>query len=266
MPIYSIDDQPLSLGLLTHNVVSQINIHDHTEVNTLGICFMPYTVLLSLNWLKWHNPAVDWACRQLSLSCCGLSSIVPAFGKGYGLLNPTATCSTLSIASVGIDYGLNNLEILSLLGNLNLCSSHSYPGGIFINLQATSLVLHPPIPNNLDHTELKTIWTIPPIASDPEPSDLFDITFVNPEQFHKYAKNQEIGCIWYTTNSDLDVHIISMTVKSYNPDSPPPEPPITADIIDSLQDIKNSVPKKTLTFSPLLKSCDCLITNHMISI
>ena len=118
MPIFTIDDQPLSSGLLTHDMITQINICDHKEVTNLGICSMSYLVLLGLDWLKQHSPAIDWARRQLSLSCCGSSSIVPVFGKGYGLLNPTAACSTLSIASVGIGYGLNNLEIPSVLGTM----------------------------------------------------------------------------------------------------------------------------------------------------
>ena len=55
----------------------------------------------------------------------------------------------------------------------------------------------------------------------------------------------EIGCIWYTTNSDLDARINSLTVETYDPDSPPPEPPpVTADIIDTDQDVKKLVPEK----------------------
>ena len=216
------------------------------KITNLGICSIPYPVLLGLDWLKQHNPAIDWTRRQLSLSCCGLSSIVPTFGKGYGFLNPSAACSTLSIASVGIGYGLNNLEIPSVLGNMkNLCSSKSYPAGIFTNLQATFSILCPPIPNGLGRTKLKSIWFIPPVIPNHEPSIPIDIAFVDPEWFHKYAKNQEIGCIWYTTNSDLDVHINSLTVEPYDPESPPPEPPpVTADINDSYQDVKNSVPHK----------------------
>ena len=91
IPIYTIDDQPLASGLLTHNVITQINIHDHTEITTLGICSMPYLVLLSLDWLKQHNPAIDWTKGQLSLSCCSVSLPVPAFGKGYSLLTPSAS-------------------------------------------------------------------------------------------------------------------------------------------------------------------------------
>ena len=163
-------------------MITQIDIHDHKEVATLGICSMPYPVLLGLDWLKQHNPAIDWTRGQLSLSCCGSTSTIPAFGKGYGLLNPTAARSTLSIASVGIGYGLNNLEIPSILGNMkNLCSSKSYPAGIFSNLQATSSILRPPVPNGLGHAELKSIWCIPPETSNPESSNSIDISFVEPK-------------------------------------------------------------------------------------
>ena len=204
------------------------------KITNLGICSIPYPVLLGLDWLKQHNPAIDWTRRQLSLSCCGLSSIVPTFGKGYGFLNPSAACSTLSIASVGIGYGLNNLEIPSVLGNMkNLCSSKSYPAGIFTNLQATSSILHPPIPNDLGRVELKSIWSIPPVIPKHEPLIPINIAFVDPEEFHKYAKNQEISCIWYTTNSDLDICINSLTVEPYDPESPPLEPLLSLPILST---------------------------------
>ena len=41
MPIFTIDDQPLSSGLLTHDIIMQIKIRNHTEITTLGICSMP---------------------------------------------------------------------------------------------------------------------------------------------------------------------------------------------------------------------------------
>ena len=63
----------------------------------------------------------------------------------------------------------------------NLCSSKSYPAGIFTNLQATSSILCPPIPNGLGHAELKSIWSIPPVIPNHEPSIPIDIAFVDPE-------------------------------------------------------------------------------------
>ena len=56
VPIFTIDDQPLSSGLLTHDVITQIDIRDHKEVTALDICSMPHPVLLGLDWLKQHNP------------------------------------------------------------------------------------------------------------------------------------------------------------------------------------------------------------------
>ena len=98
-------------------MITQIKIHDHTEITALGICSMPYPVLLGLNWLRQHNPTVDWAHRQLSLSCCGSPTLISAFGKGYGLVIPSAIQSTLSIASVGMGFNLNNLKISPMLKN-----------------------------------------------------------------------------------------------------------------------------------------------------
>ena len=67
IPIFTIDNQPLVLGLLTHDVITQLKVRDHTETIQLGIVSMPYPILLSLNWLKQHNPAIDWMRGQLSL-------------------------------------------------------------------------------------------------------------------------------------------------------------------------------------------------------
>ena len=58
-------------------------------------------------------------------------------------------------------------------------------------------------------------------------------------------ENFKIGFIWYTTNLELNAHINSMTIETHDPDSPPPEPPpVTTDLKDTDQDMKNSVPKK----------------------
>ena len=122
-----------------------------------------------------------------------------------------------------------------------------YPSGTFSNLQAISSVIWPPIQNGYCHKELKTIWSTPLIVSQKsEPSKLMDIAFVDPEQFHKYVKNLDIGCIWYTTNLNLDVCINLLTVGTYNPDLPPPEPPpvVTADVTDSDEEVRKLVPEK----------------------
>ena len=251
MPIFTLDDRPLASGLLTHDVITQLGIRNHTEITALGIVSMPYPVLLGLDWLRHHNPAMDWTRGQLSLSCCGVSLPVPAFGKGYSLISPTAS-RFLSVASVGLGFRLNNLKTLSpsLLEptDSKLEPETNFSPGIFANLQAPSSVLRPPVPNGPSRAELHAIWTTPPIipSTSNESSKTIDISFVEPERFHKYAKNLEIGCIWYTTNSELNTRINSLTIGTYNPDSPPPEPPpiVTADVTDSEKEVKEAVPTK----------------------
>ena len=123
----------------------------------------------------------------------------------------------------------------------------SYPAGIFINLQAPSSVLRPPNPNGPSRAELKAIWSTPPDSmATPDFLGSIDIAIVEPERFHKYTKNLEIGCIWYTTNSELDVRINSMTVNTHDPGAPLPEPPpiITADVTDSDKEVREAVPEK----------------------
>ena len=205
MPIYTIDDQPLASRLLTHNVIAKISICNHMEVTSLGICSMPYLVLLGLDWLRHHNPAIDWTRGQLSLSCCGNSLSVPAFGRGYSLVMPSASSFPPSVTSIGLGPHLSNLKFSPWLGVSHPSTMNSYPAGIFINLQAPSSVLRPPCPNGTSRAELKAIWATPPeTPSTPELLGSIDIAIVEPEHFHKYAKNLEIGCIWYTTNSELN--------------------------------------------------------------
>ena len=167
---------------------------------------MPYPILLGLDWLKHHNPTIDWTGGQLSLSCCGNSLSVPAVGKGYSLITPSASSFPSSITSVGLGSCLSSLKFSPWLGITSSPSSmNSYLAGIFINLQAVSSLVCPLIPNSPSHMELKAIQSTPPLPSpSPETLGSINIVIVKPEQFHKYAKNLDIGCIWYMTNSELD--------------------------------------------------------------
>ena len=69
MPIFTIDDQPLSLGLLTHDIIMQIKICDHTEITTLGICSMSYLVLTGLGntTLLLTGPGDNYHCHAVVL-------------------------------------------------------------------------------------------------------------------------------------------------------------------------------------------------------
>ena len=251
IPIYTVDDRPLASGLLTHDVITQISIRDHTEITQLGIVNMPYPVLLGLDWLKQHNPAVDWARGQLLLSCCGVNhqSPVSAMGKGYSLISPVVSSQSISVTSVGLGLRLNNLKPPSLLESResSLKPTPSFSGN-FSNFPALSSILRPPPPNGPSRAELLAIWSLPPPAQISSTTS-YDIAFVDPPRFHKYAKNLQCGCIWYTPNKSIIPRINSLhpTPPPQSPPETPPEPPpisLPDDSSDPEEEVRKLVPTK----------------------
>ncbi|QRV99185.1 Transposon Tf2-1 polyprotein [Ceratobasidium sp. AG-Ba] len=76
--IHTIDDRLLLSGALTHEVRTSLSIADsHFESISLGVVAMPYPVLLGLDWLKSHNPSIDWVLGSLTLSCCSIPDSSP---------------------------------------------------------------------------------------------------------------------------------------------------------------------------------------------
>ena len=80
-----------------NGVLETLNICGHSELIRLGVISVPYPIILSLNWLHHHNPVVDWAHSQLSLSCCGtdFSVTVPVIGEGPHLTSSGSQFSAL---------------------------------------------------------------------------------------------------------------------------------------------------------------------------
>ena len=202
---------------------------------------MPYPVLLGLDWLKQHNPAIDWTHSQLALSCCGANHNFPvsAFGKGYGLASPSVS-DLLSVSSLGLGLCLQNPPPISKYSLPNLTRNYApkpetFVSRAFANYSSLSSILCPLLPNGLSWRELKSIWLSPlspPLPFFGPPNKPIDISIVSPERFTKYSKNKNCYCIWYTSNQDLDIRINSLssnepafpsTHPSPNP-SPPPEP------------------------------------------
>ena len=262
VPIFTIDDRPLVSGLLTHDVIAQLKVRDHAETIRLGIVSMPYPVLLGLDWLKQHNPAIDWTRGQLALSCCGANHNFPisAFGKGYSLASPSVS-DHIKIASLGLGLRLNNpppISKYSLPDQLPFQppKSETFASGIFANYSATPSVLRPVIPNGPSRQELKAIWLsplTPPLPVYGPPNKPVDISHVSPSRFLKYSKNQQCYCIWYTPNQDLNIRINALSTHSLPPDNapstqPPPEPPPISippdDVTDPDEDVRKLVPSK----------------------
>ncbi len=112
VPITAVDDRPIASGLVTHDVVASLSVQAHSEMIALAVVSVSYPVILGLDWLQRHNPAIDWVRRSLALSCCSVHTRVhptSILGKGMGLVLPPAVVSSIQASpatSVGLGLGL----------------------------------------------------------------------------------------------------------------------------------------------------------------
>jgi Retroviral aspartyl protease len=60
VPIMAVDDCPLASGLITHEVVMRLSVSSHAEHLPLAVVSIGYPVILGLDWLRRHNPQIDW--------------------------------------------------------------------------------------------------------------------------------------------------------------------------------------------------------------
>ncbi|KAG2342603.1 hypothetical protein BDR05DRAFT_837871, partial [Suillus weaverae] len=70
IPVRNIDGSPNAAGLMTHFAELGLKISDHVEekaafmVTDLG----SDDIIIGIDWLRYHNPEVDWNTRRFSLS------------------------------------------------------------------------------------------------------------------------------------------------------------------------------------------------------
>ena len=112
VPITAVDDRPIASGLVTHDVITSLSIRSHHERLALAVVSVHFPVILGLDWLRRHNPDIDWARNRLALSCCGANPSYPvsALGKGFGLAQVPALMTSMQSSSVtcaGLGLGLN---------------------------------------------------------------------------------------------------------------------------------------------------------------
>ena len=125
---------------------------------------MKHPILLGLDWLWKHNPAVNWTRGQLSLSCCGSNHDFPVsvFGKGYSLVSPDA--NSLSVSSVGLGLHLDNRPA-SLRQVLPDLSSRQVPVPPtfyrLTNVMSTHSIIRSSVQNSPSREELLSIWLSP---------------------------------------------------------------------------------------------------------
>jgi hypothetical protein len=85
-PVTIVDGRPIASGYVTHDMVAPLNVNAHDETLKLAVVTVQYPVILGLDWLRRHNPKIDWQDMDLKLDCCNLqrSSPVMVVAQGFG--------------------------------------------------------------------------------------------------------------------------------------------------------------------------------------
>lgn len=118
VPVVAVDDRPIASGLVTQDIVTELAVESHNEIVSLSVVSVSYPLILGLDWLRKHNPNIDWEDINLSLACCNLkrSSPVPVVAKGFGLSklpSPSSSLNALAPTAVGLGLGLNYGTLVS---------------------------------------------------------------------------------------------------------------------------------------------------------
>jgi hypothetical protein len=80
MPVYNADGSPNKAGPIRHVLRTRVRILDHTEIMTLAVTNTgKHGVIIGFDWLRRHNPMVDWARKAISLDRCPAECFRQAF-------------------------------------------------------------------------------------------------------------------------------------------------------------------------------------------
>ena len=100
VPIVAVDDRPIASGFITQDVVAALRIKGHSENIRLAVVSVHYPIILGLDWLTRHNPAVDWASRKLTFSCCDSEESI-YIDQGHGFTRPPEHLSLAASGRIG---------------------------------------------------------------------------------------------------------------------------------------------------------------------
>lgn len=165
---------------------------------------------MGLDWLRRHNPTIDWNAPDLELSCCNLTPLNPVkvSAKGFGLDRQfTPRLQTISTTAVGLGFGLAGSSLSS--------ARASSPSSMHLaNAEEKSpqptVTTDTSVPRSSFLSTL-TRWTgygqsSPPL-SRPKP---ISISCVSAKRFAKYSKNTPVSLLRFHSR-DSPVFIASMS-------------------------------------------------------
>lgn len=251
-PVTAVDDRPIASGLVIHDVVTQLTVDKHSEVISLGVVSVSYPIILGLDWLRRHNPVIDWETIDLSLSCCNLtrSTRITVPGKGFGLPRPFASLN--SFTSVGLGFGLNGGSVESRLATSPAPTPHECSA-------SASTPSPPPTPrspflssflawNGFGRSAAQDSSSSTPQTSPP------DIAVVNPRRFLKYTKSTPYALIRFhaTGSPSYKLAMMSGSTPTSDLDLDDPEPSTSPDVeADVLADLPPKYHPWASVFSPV---------------
>lgn len=222
IPIVAVDGRPIASGLITQDAITSLQLHGHHERIRLAVVSVHYPVILGLDWLKRHNPAIDWARKQLTLSCCG-NTTVDTIGRRPGLVLPSP--SSISTTSVGLGSRLNHMSFVSSHAGSHIATPAPvrYPNAVptlhaiidhksAIGIGSRLTKLFPTIRTLADLPELSSPEIYEPHEQNTQPEVLSpsvnppaNISFLNTKRFFKQAKGRDVYSFRYYNNRELAV-------------------------------------------------------------
>ena len=156
--IHSIDGKPLSNRFISHTVLTNCCIQEHTKYKTCGIVEMNCDLVLGIDWLQQHNPSIDWESNEISFSCCSMNSVIPKLGdtltlNEFPLENSDVGHSSIQILLVLVEEFFNQ-DWISLFGMIKFI-----PNSIEIAVSASGPAFEGsspvPIPGSLEYIKSK---------------------------------------------------------------------------------------------------------------
>lgn len=218
LPVLAIDNRPLVSGLMTHDTVLRPSTGSHHEMLRLGLITCPYPVILGMDWLKRHNPAIDWVRKHVDLSHCNPQDHTLDSSSPTGLSRNASLYSDEDNERYGFQpYYPSHIECLRVPRTAGLATQPAddssdpspptdLPGhcqnGPFASFVSGATVIEPPV-------------------LDPR----LNIELLPWKRFCKVARNKEVGVLNRLSDFQIGARLAAEQIASTSPGAPPGEAP-----------------------------------------
>src|SRR5438445_6116804 len=70
-PVLNVDDMENKHGIVKHECKLLIQVNEHAEwMRFIFLNIRETKMILGHNWLLWHNPEINWAAREITMTRC----------------------------------------------------------------------------------------------------------------------------------------------------------------------------------------------------